>query len=194
MTLLIAIEGPDKVGKETQTKMLVEHLRQLNFKVLHIECPIQDSFTHKKIYEMLGNGSAKKSPNLFQFVQFLNKYALQLKLPLLKLKYDYIVFDRWNLSAFVYGKATRVNPTFNKWMFDRLRSADATIVLTGRKHDTSRQDDDYEKDNDLQTCVRNEYSSWVQSHPLNYRMIDCKGTRIDVHNRILESLNEMGVV
>jgi thymidylate kinase len=89
---ILCIEGGDKMGKETQTKMLVSHLETLGKNVTLVEVPYDDGMTHDIIYKMLKSGSAKDKPYVFQFVHFINKMIFQVcKLPTLLLKNDYVV-------------------------------------------------------------------------------------------------------
>jgi hypothetical protein len=74
---LIAVEGADRVGKCTQSTSIVKMFNDMHRRARRIEIPFNDRLTYKVIYWMLRNGLAKKTPNLFQFVQFLNKFLFQ---------------------------------------------------------------------------------------------------------------------
>ena len=182
------IEGPDKMGKATQSKMLVNSLRaeQGNkTKVTLVEVPFNDRLTHRVIYWMLRNGLAKKAPNLFQFVQFLNKFFFQIfVLPYLLLTNDYVVFDRWSLSAIVYGGATGVNKNFNEFLYSLLYKPNGTVVLTGRPH-FRKGSDSYESDNDLQSTVRELYSLTADQLPYHGK-VDANQGREKVHSEVLD--------
>lgn len=186
---LVAIEGPDKVGKQTQSNMLAHSLRRYGERVSLVEVPFRDGVTHPIIYWMLKNGKAKTYPNLFQFVQFLNKFVFQWTILLwLRFVCDFVVLDRWSLSAIVYGDATGVNKSFNRVLCWLLKSPDITVVLHGASYKRKSVDDVYEKDSTLQLAVRKGYYDWVQEHPSDHELIDNQGTVDEVHERILDAV------
>lgn len=188
---LVAIEGPDKVGKATQSQMLAHVLRRYGDRVVLVEIPVNDGVTYPLIYWMLHNGKAKVYPNLFQFIQFLNKLVFQwTKLLWLWLTCAYVVLDRWSLSTIVYGDATGVNPTFNRLLYWLLKKPDVTVVLHGSSFKCQEADDVYEKDSALQIAVCKGYYNWAQEHPLDHEPIDNQGTRDEVHERIVAVINE----
>lgn len=187
---IIALEGADRVGKFTQTQLLVNNLNKQGFKATSVEVPIKSPITYRLIYWMLKNGLAKKTPNLFQFVQFLNKFFFQtFKLLFIRWMYDYIIFDRWAASAIVYGNASGANKTFNRFLFNSLWRPDATIVLQGLPK-TNDQEDVYEKDNKLQSDVRTGYAQFYIDNLHDVALIDNTGTREDVHGKIMTLLDK----
>lgn len=186
---IIAIEGPDRVGKATQSQMLVDNLQKQGFKATRVEVPIKGPVTYTLIYWMLRNGLAKSLPNTFQFVQFLNKFFFQVfKLLFIRWVYDYIVFDRWAASAIVYGNAGGANPGINKFLYNRLWKPDATIILQGLPR-TDDQEDVYEKDNVFQAAVRFGYGEFFMQNPRDCRVVDNTGTREEVHSKIMNLLD-----
>lgn len=181
----LVFEGPDKAGKSTQSKLAVEALQRADARVVHVKAPCKEApRTYRLIYWMLGNGWAKRVPNVFQFVQFLNKLLFQvLVLPKLSRENDIIVFDRWSLSAVIYGNATGVNPTFNMWLYRLLKKADLTIVFAEQSyHRSTIQDDSYEKDGDLQSRVREAYKQWALTHFEDHVLVD-NARHVDVVQR-----------
>lgn len=188
MANFIAIEGADRCGKQTQSKMLTEALAKRGYNVRLMEVPVNDGVTYRLIYWMLKNGTAKRLPNLFQFVQFLNKLIFQVTwLFWLSYTNDYVIFDRWSLSSVVYGNATGTNRTFVRFLYELLKKPDMTIVLHGARH-TEDTEDVYERDTVLQQNVRKGYLDWALRFPSNHELIDNQGTRDDVHVRLMNSL------
>lgn len=188
MAKLIAICGPDKVGKETQSRMLTASLREAGYKVALVEVPIRDAITHYVIYKMLKNGSAKKFPNLFQYVQHLNKKIFQeFVMKDLDEKNDFIVLDRWKLSATIYGYATGADPTKTQKQNNTLRDPELTIILSGQPH-IERIDDVYEADKQLQSTVRFLYNQWAINNPDMCVIIDCNEQCSIVHEKIISAL------
>jgi thymidylate kinase len=156
-TQLIVIDGPDRVGKETQSKMLTEHLRARGYKVALIEVPYHDGLTYNVIYWMLRNGLAKQWKNTFQAVHFLNKWVFQtFALKRLEWDYDFVIMDRWQLSSEVYGEATGIDQHANDFLGQFLTRVDVTFVLLGPAWAKEGRDV-YEKDKKLQDEVRRLY-------------------------------------
>lgn len=186
---IIAIEGPDKVGKQTQSNMLTDRLRKEGHKVKLIEVPVKSIVTYKLIYWMLRNGHAKSWPNVFQTIQFLNKWFFQFRLLAMRWSYDYVVFDRWGLSAIVYGDAGGANRWYNRLLYKFLREADATLILVGAAR-SGEVTDVYEKDTELQVNVRTGYAEWFLQHNEACVIVDNIGTRDEVHGRIMRLLDE----
>jgi thymidylate kinase len=191
---IIAIEGPDKVGKQTQAALLVTELRDQGWKVKPVEMPVNDVITYRLIYWMLRNSTAKRFPRIFQAVQFLNKYLWQLFVcPFLNWKYDYVVMDRWAASATVYGRATGISERFLQWTYNRLTRPDATLVLMGPSHCAERADDSYEKDTELQANVRVEYDLWSLEEGFErVTVLSNQGGREAVHAAVMDAIGPKG--
>lgn len=184
----LAVDGPDKIGKETQTNLLVRYLKEDGNKVKLVEVPYNDFVFHKLIYWMLRNGLAKKTPNLFQFVQFLNKFFFQLFiLPYLLLTNDYVIFDRWALSAIVYGGVTGVNQMFNRFLYALLYKPHGTVILTGQPF-FRKGSDSYESDDELQSTVRELYSLMADEYP-RHGKINANQSRMSVHAEMISYFN-----
>ena len=195
MTKIIVIEGPDKVGKETQSRMLVAHLKAEGRKAVRVEVPYDDGITHRFIYWMLRTGYAKTHSGFFQWVQFMNKKIFQrFKLPKLMSENEFVVLDRWSLSALIYGLATGVNKQSCREQFADLKSPDATIVLMGKAM-SDRKDDSYEADTYIQRRVRELYTDWAEDNKNNgCELVQASGNRGEVHYAIIDSLKKMGVL
>jgi len=111
-TPVIVIDGPDKVGKKTQTELLAKNLVEKGKSVFLLEVPVR-SFLHKKIYEMLDNGQAVSHPEMFQTFQFANRKIWQdSQLDHVLSHHDVVIFDRWNVSSWVYGRASGLSDDF----------------------------------------------------------------------------------
>ncbi len=187
---LIAIEGPDKVGKATQTKLLVDALNydagqpDASSRVVRVEIPFNDGNTYDKLYAMLKDGSALEYPQAFQTFQAANRMNWQ-KYELPKLNsYDYVVLDRWNISAWVYGRAAGLTDSFLTCVLDRVVKADLVFVLDGKP--MGEPTDSYEADKGFMTIVRQEYRRWAQENPDVAILIDPNRPRDEVHKDILE--------
>ena len=194
MSRFIVIEGPDRVGKATQTKLLKKYLQNLGYKALIIEVPIHSNFTYRAIYWMLQNGLVKKFPKFFQWLQYFNRQVFQwFRLKDLEKEYDYIVMDRWSLSTVVYGAANSVPSDFTNKLYKRLRKPDYTVVLLGDSH-SHEAEDEYEKDSELQKKVRTLYYEWAIVRPNESSIIDCNNSREVVAKNIQDCLTKSSII
>jgi thymidylate kinase len=195
MAKVLVVEGPDKVGKETQSKMLERAFVNAGYRTLRVEVPSKSCpRTHALIYKMLHDGSAKRWPNFFQFVQFLNKFLFQLLvMPALLKNVDILILDRWSLSAIIYGNATGVNLRFNEFLYNRLMKPDMTLVFHGKSYRRLSADDSYEKDADLQEKVAIAYHTWGVKHPHDHLLVNNERSVEEIHSGILIDLCMRGI-
>lgn len=188
MSKIIVIEGPDRVGKATQSLMLKNRFEAAGYSATIVEVPIKTNFAYHIIYWMLRNGLAKRLPKIFQWFQYYNRQVFQKRdLPHLEAEYDYIIMDRWSLSTTVYGEATGVPKNFTERLSERLRRPFHTFVLLGRSH-KHKVEDTYEADSELQNRVRKLYSSWAQNHSNECSIIDCNRERSVISEEIWTTL------
>jgi len=177
MTRIIVIEGPDRVGKATQSKLLLQRLCAAGYTAKIVEVPIHSNFAYHIIYWMLRNGLAKRFPKIFQWFQYFNRQMFQWReLPKLERQYDYIIMDRWSLSTTIYGEATGIPKDFTLKLSQRLKRPFYTFVLLGKSH-KHMVEDVYEADSNLQARVRELYSKWANTHRLECSVIDCNKER-----------------
>lgn len=180
-SIIVAIEGPDGVGKTTQCSLLHRHLIASGFVADLVKVPYDDGLTFDLIYRMLRSGSAKRWPILFQTLQFINKLLCQLTyIPFGARRYDFIIFDRWKKSCTVYGDCTGVWKSLTRFYERLLLEPDVTIVIDCPCHRTMHQDT-YEGDELLQHRVSEMYAGME-----DVIHVDGEGTLDEVHERLCE--------
>lgn len=167
-----AIEGPDKVGKATQSNLLINAL--MDFSSLRanlIEIPSKHHTCYAKIYDMLrrredGSAPAADHPEIFQTFQVANRFHVQEDIVRMALGGPaLIVFDRWIPSSWAYGSASGLRPSQLTTINEGLLDPDITFVLQGKGFDRPEQEDDaYEDDDSFQSRVRKEYRRWGVEH------------------------------
>lgn len=160
---LVAIEGPDMVGKATQAALLEENLIAKGIRAMAVEVPWKDEVTYDLIYKMLRNGTAATEPVVFQTLQACNRRIMQQTyLPTLSAHFDIVVLDRWTPSTWIYGGAAGISLEQNAVILDGLVKPDLTIILDGEPFQPERAADVYEKDSIFQRAVRAAYWNWSE--------------------------------
>jgi len=194
MSKIIVIEGPDRVGKQTQTRLLQEYITRIGLGAVVVEVPIRSAITYRIIYWMLQNGLAKKFPKVFQCFQFLNRKIFQIfSLPGLERMYDVIIFDRWSLSTIVYGSAEGVPEEFTTMLAKWLKTPDHIIVLHGESY-LKEAEDSYEADRDLQDRVKLGYSVWALNNQNVCTIVNCRQEKSHISRRIQDVLRLKGIL
>lgn len=194
MSKIIVIEGPDRVGKQTQTNLLKKTFMKYGLLATVVEVPIRSAVTYRIIYWMLRNGLAKKFPKTFQWFQYMNRKVFQvLTLPKLEEHYDAIIMDRWSLSTIVYGAAEGVPKEYTESLAKKLRQPDHTVILYGKAY-SHEAEDAYEADMILQDKVREEYANWAMNNPEISSLVDCQRDRRDVARDIKEVLQSKRIL
>jgi thymidylate kinase len=183
MPLLIAIEGPDKVGKATQTKLLDAALNVEPSRIVApFEIPYNDANTYDKIYAMLKDGSAGQYPHAFQAFHAANRMVWQQE-HLKKCQADVVLLDRWNPSSWVYGRAAGLSDEFLSSVLDHVRPADFVVVLDGKP--MAEATDTYEADVEFMSTVRNGYHRWAKENSDRAVLVEANRPREVVQGEIL---------
>lgn len=159
------IEGPDKVGKATQSNLLFDAVDDLGIRCHRIEVPSKNHACYDKIYDMLrrredGTAPAHDHPEIFQTYQAANRFDIQEDLRLSAQGGNVVViFDRWHVSSWVYGLTAGMLPSKLDVISEGVLEPDITFILDGKGFDRPEtQDDAYEDDAGFQDRVRARYA------------------------------------
>lgn len=197
--LMVAIEGPDRLGKETQSKKLEKALQgngtQPFWTALRVEVPYQDGTSrepgglHHEIYDMLKDGSARKFPVAFQTLHVANRLHFQYNvLPTWEHR-DVFIFDRWNLSTRVYGACDGVSQEVTDRILQNVMDPDICFVFDGEPFHKEGLDS-YEKDDEFQRRVRGLYRELSDQDPTCVR-IDANRDPEVIHKEIWDRLRPL---
>ncbi len=193
MAKIIVYEGPDRVGKATQSKMMVESLAAMGYRAIRIEVPVKN-FLHPRIYSMLKSGFAARHPYLFQAVQVANRRVFQfLDLDQIMKDHDYVVFDRWSPSTWVYGLATGLPRWYVDFLLLGIKKPDYVVILNGMPH-VAEMRDVYEKDRDLQSRVRQLYLDYSNENPDISSVIEANMEKTEVLEVTFQALMRAKVI
>jgi dTMP kinase len=160
MGLLIAFEGLDQSGKETQAVLLRDWLKQQGYKSRVAAFPDYGTSIGEEIARAL-QGEREYGPDVMQLLFIANRYERKPDIERWVSGGLIVVCDRYAASSIAYGEAQGLDPD---WLADAqqyLPAADLTVLVdiapeTAAKRKAADRDR-YERDLDLLGRVRDSY-------------------------------------
>lgn len=158
--MLIAFEGLDQSGKETQARLLAEHLRAADRRVETLSFPDYETPIGREIGEAL-EGRREFPADVMQLLYIANRYEWKPRIAEWLAAGAVVVCDRYLASSIAYGESQDLDAA---WLADaqkHLPQPDLTFVLdiapeaAARRKQTGR--DKYERDMRLLERVRDSY-------------------------------------
>ncbi len=168
--LLIALEGLDQSGKQTQAERLRDRLVERSRLVRLLSFPAYDTPIGEEIGRGL-RGERDYGPDVMQLLYVANRYEWK---PQIEHELDrgtILICDRYLASSIVYGEAFGLDGAWLRDMQKYLPQPDVTFLLdiapevSARRKTSDR--DKYERDLDLLARVRQSYlrqltDGWVR--------------------------------
>src|SRR5437867_8042668 len=158
--LLIAFEGLDQSGKQTQAELLRDRLKQEGHKARLVSFPDYGTSIGEEIARAL-QGEREYGPDVMQLLYVANRYERK---PDLQRWLDgglVLVCDRYAASSVAYGEAQGLDPNWLTEMQKFLPPPTATILLDIAPDDAARRKsvdrDRYERDLAMLSRVRDSY-------------------------------------
>jgi dTMP kinase len=157
---LVAFEGLDQSGKQTQAELLRDHLKQDGHKSRLVSFPDYATSIGEEIARAL-QGEREYTPDVMQLLYVANRHEREADLRRWLDGGLILVCDRYTASSIAYGEAQGLDPQWLTDMQKFLPPADATILLdiapeTAVKR-KSVDRDRYERDLGMQHRVRLSY-------------------------------------
>lgn len=157
---LIAFEGLDQSGKQTQAEMLRDHLKREGRKARLLSFPDYGTSIGEEIARAL-QGERDYGPDVMQLLYVANRHERK---PDIQRWLDgglILICDRYMASSIAYGEAQGLDPVWLTDMQKFLPPASLTIVLdiapeTAMQRKTVDRDR-YERDLAMQARVRESY-------------------------------------
>jgi dTMP kinase len=158
--MLIAFEGLDQSGKETQARHLRARLAQDGWKVHALSFPDYETPIGREIRQAL-DGAREFGPDVMQLLYVANRLEHRPRIDLWLGAGDVIVCDRYRASSVAYGEAQGLDPAWLEDIQRSLKRPDLTVLLdiapaTAAKRKAAGRDR-YERDLDLLARVRESY-------------------------------------
>jgi dTMP kinase len=165
--LLIAFEGLDQSGKQTQTELLRDRLREEGRKARLVSFPDYATSIGEEIARAL-QGERAYGPDVMQLLYVANRY--ERKADLLRWLEGglILVCDRYTASSIAYGEAQNLDAVWLTDMQKFLPAPALTVMLDIAPETAVKRKavdrDRYERDLALQARVRDSYLRQAAAH------------------------------
>lgn len=179
--MLIAFEGLDQSGKETQAQRLRARFERDGRRVRSLSFPEYDTPIGREIRQAL-DGARQFTPDVMQLLYVANRLEFKPQIDRWLAEGDIIICDRYTASSIAYGEAQGLDPVWLAEIQRSLPAAAMTVLLdiapdtAVRRKSTGR--DRYERDLDLLARVRHSYQR--QAAAPGWCRIDAEGSKDDV--------------
>jgi dTMP kinase len=168
--LLIAFEGLDQSGKQTQAEMLRDHLKAAGHRVRMLSFPDYGTSIGEEIARAL-QGERDYGADVMQLMYVANRYERRDEIRQWIEGGLIVICDRYRASSVAYGEAFGLDPSWLTDMQKYLPAPDITFLLdispeaSARRKTSDR--DKYERDLALLSRVRESYlrqagEAWVR--------------------------------
>lgn len=186
---IIAIEGVDAVGKQTQSVLLQSWFKDHGFKVSSFSFPDYRTPIGKEIKAFL-DGRRNFQPEVRHMLFAANRWEKASQIREAQSESDAIVVNRYTESNLVYGLANGLRLDWLVWLERGLPKSDLVVVLDApSKGLASRRPgkkDSYEKDSDLQGRVQTLYKELAPK--FGWMIVDGSKSIRRVHGSIVEAV------
>jgi dTMP kinase len=168
--LLIAFEGLDQSGKQTQAETLRDRLGADGRRVRLLSFPAYETPIGNEIERAL-RGTREYGPDVMQLLYIANRYELKPQIEQERNSGTILVCDRYLASSVAYGEAQGLDPAWLLEIQRHLPQPDITFLLDIAPEVSARRKtkdrDKYERDLALLGRVRESYlrqsaSGWVR--------------------------------
>ena len=168
--LLVACEGLDQSGKQTQAEMLRDRVVDAGRLVRLLSFPAYDTAIGSELGKAL-QGDRDYGPDVMQLLYVANRYEWKPQMERELQRGTVLICDRYLASSVAYGEALGLDPAWLLDMQKYLPQPDLTVLLdiepgvSARRKTADR--DRYERDLALLGRVRDSYlrhasDGWVQ--------------------------------
>jgi dTMP kinase len=187
--MLIAFEGLDQSGKETQARHLRARLEQDGYKVRSASFPDYHTPIGQELQKALA-GDRDFGREAMQLLYVANRFEYKPRLEMWLAAGDVVICDRYRASSIAYGEAQGLEPAWLDDIQRHLPRADVTVLLdiapetaVARKRSNR---DKYERDLTLLGRVRESYRR--QSAQDGWIFIDAERSRDEVGQTVMREV------
>lgn len=188
---LIAFEGLDQSGKETQARRLGAWFDERGFRVEHVGFPDYTTYIGREIGLAL-RGERDFGPDVMQLLYVANRHEWKSAIETWVDDGRVVIADRYTASSVAYGEAMGLDPVWLTRIQAGLLKASTTVLLdidpetaAARK---ARDRDLFERDLAMLARVRASYRRQAERH--NWVVVDARRQVDAVTFDIIDKLQE----
>jgi dTMP kinase len=194
---IIVLEGIDKSGKTTQSKLLMDYLNSMtNFKAVQMDFPNYSTFSGIEIHRHL-KGQTVYNPYALHVLFTLNRYEEKPLIERLLNEGSIIVMNRYYQSNVIYGLADGI--TRHEWLecLDKeMPQANLTIILdTSVEESMSRNPDPdvKEQDKNYLRQVRDYFINYANTY--GWKIVDASNkSKEDIHKEVVKIVEKCKMI
>jgi dTMP kinase len=190
--LLIAFEGLDQSGKQTQAELLRDRLKEEGHKARVVSFPDYATSIGEEIARAL-QGEREYGPDVMQLLYVANRYERK---PDLQRWIDgglVLVCDRYAASSVAYGEAQGLDPSWLAAVQQFLPPASATILLDIAPETAAKRKavdrDRYERDLAMLGRVRESYLR--QARAGGWSVLDAERTKEAIAEDVIDAVRPL---
>jgi dTMP kinase len=188
--MLIAFEGLDQSGKETQSRHLRARLEHDGRKVHSVSFPDYETPIGREIAQALAGGR-EFGADVLQLLYVANRFEYRPRLELWLGAGDIVICDRYRASSLAYGEAQGVDVTWLNVVQQPLPEAIVTVLLDiapqTAVHRKASGRDRFERDLSLLARVRESYRRQAQA--ANWVLINAELPADDVADAVEQAVS-----
>ena len=187
--MLIAFEGLDQSGKETQTRALRAQLERNGLTVRTVSFPDYDTPIGQEIRKALA-GERDFGADVMQLLYVANRFEYKPRLDAWLAAGDVVICDRYRASSVAYGEAQGLDSRWLEEIQRHLPAPAITILLdiapeTAVSRKTTDRDR-YERDLALLGRVRKSYRRQATRH--RWTLVDAERSKDEVATAVLAAV------
>jgi dTMP kinase len=187
--MLIAFEGLDQSGKETQARHLRARLQQEGRTVRAASFPDYDTPIGREIRQALA-GEREFGPEVMQLLYVANRFEYKPRLETWLRTGDLVVCDRYCASSIAYGEAMGLDPVWLDLIQRPLPPASLTVFLDIAPETAAQRKqagrDRFERDMALLGRVRDSYRRQATAH--GWVVINAEQSKDDVREAVARAV------
>jgi dTMP kinase len=193
---IIVIEGVDKAGKRTQSRLLVESLKLSGRICVVMDFPDYNTNIGMEIRAFL-DGKREYSNELKHILLSANRWERKSEIESMIQKGTIVIINRYYQSNLVYGVSNGLNLNWLANLEKGLPKEDIVIVLDisstlSTERSAEADLDSFEKNQKLLLEVINNYRKFAKRFKWN--IINGEGSREQVHQEIMKILKLLRIV
>lgn len=183
---IVVLEGTDKAGKTTQSRMLLEALKNLGKVCVVIDFPDYTTSIGAEIRAFL-DGKREYPSEAKHLLFSANRWEKKKEIESMLENGTIVVMNRYWQSNLAYGTANGIDPNWIMRLDKGLPKEDLVIVLLVNPAVSSKRaeiQDAFESDSKLAAAAHRNYTKYAKQ--FKWRVLDGSKSREQVHQEIMK--------